>query len=242
MARARPVCLPAEAMSHLLFSPDPPLETLDPFRGYQRIYSFHGDAQFVSNVGSASPTLYRDPRPGHYVVDHLAEVLESDGIPIVIRAPVIDIDGAPGDTTAVYFHPGGGTGRKRWPLHNYAPLIAALKSRFPDIRAVLLLGEAEADIPGAFKSCFDQVLESPPLESLPALLSGRPYLGMDSGITHLAAASGATVLALFGPTDPLIWAQPRPNCTFLAASDISSLDMREVLARMSSLIRHGTTS
>ncbi len=242
MSRGRPVCLPAEAMSHLLFSTDPPSETLDPFRGYERIYSFHGDAQFVSNIGSASPTRYRDPKPGRYVVDHLAEVLEADGIGIVTRTPVVEIDGTPGRTTAVYFHPGGGTGRKRWPLHNYAPLIAALKSRFPEIRTVLLLGEAEADIPGELSSCFDQLLESPPLESLPALLAGRPYLGMDSGITHLAAASGASVLALFGPTDPLIWAQPRPNYTFLAASDLSSLDLREVLARMSSLIHHGTTS
>jgi ADP-heptose:LPS heptosyltransferase len=31
------------------------------------------------------------------------------------------------------------------------------------------------------------------------------YVGNDSGITHLAAAVGTPVLALFGPTDPKIW-------------------------------------
>jgi ADP-heptose:LPS heptosyltransferase len=32
------------------------------------------------------------------------------------------------------------------------------------------------------------------------------YVGNDSGITHLAAAVGTPVLALFGPTDPAVWA------------------------------------
>jgi ADP-heptose:LPS heptosyltransferase len=32
------------------------------------------------------------------------------------------------------------------------------------------------------------------------------FVGNDSGITHLAAAVGTPVLALFGPTDPAVWA------------------------------------
>ena len=32
------------------------------------------------------------------------------------------------------------------------------------------------------------------------------FVGNNSGITHLAAAVGTTVVALFGPTDPLVWA------------------------------------
>jgi ADP-heptose:LPS heptosyltransferase len=37
------------------------------------------------------------------------------------------------------------------------------------------------------------------------------YLGNDSGITHLAAAVGTPTLALFGPTDPQVWAPRGPN-------------------------------
>jgi ADP-heptose:LPS heptosyltransferase len=32
------------------------------------------------------------------------------------------------------------------------------------------------------------------------------FIGNDSGITHLAAAVGAPTLAVFGPTDPALWA------------------------------------
>lgn len=32
------------------------------------------------------------------------------------------------------------------------------------------------------------------------------YIGNDSGITHLAAATGCKVLAIFGATDPRVWA------------------------------------
>ncbi|MCB1102996.1 MAG: hypothetical protein KDL10_11560, partial [Kiritimatiellae bacterium] len=35
--------------------------------------------------------------------------------------------------------------------------------------------------------------------------AGR-YIGNDSGITHLAAACGVPTLAIFGPTDPAVWA------------------------------------
>lgn len=38
------------------------------------------------------------------------------------------------------------------------------------------------------------------------ITSAEVYIGPDTGITHLAAATGTNVIALFGPTDPKIWA------------------------------------
>ena len=43
------------------------------------------------------------------------------------------------------------------------------------------------------------------------LARARLYVGNDSGITHLAAAVGTPVLALFGPSDPAVWAPRGPN-------------------------------
>jgi ADP-heptose:LPS heptosyltransferase len=51
-----------------------------------------------------------------------------------------------------------------------------------------------------------------PLDELAAILKQCSlYVGNDSGITHLAAAVGTPVVALFGPTDPGVWG-PRGKC------------------------------
>lgn len=184
---------------------------------------------------------YRDPRPERYIVQHLATILEPDEVPLTAEAPTLVPAGTPSDPRSVFFHPGGGTGRKRWPIANYAPLIDALRAAFPAARPVLVVGEAEEDIAPSLRPLFAETLESPPLSGLPALLADRPYLGMDSGITHLAAASGARVLALFGPTDPAVWAQRRQNYEVFLTKDLAALDTRQVFARMSSLIRHEAT-
>jgi ADP-heptose:LPS heptosyltransferase len=51
-----------------------------------------------------------------------------------------------------------------------------------------------------------------PLGELAALLARcAGYVGGDSGITHLAAAVGTPVVAVFGPTDPRRWAPRGPR-------------------------------
>src|SRR6201999_120304 len=35
--------------------------------------------------------------------------------------------------------------------------------------------------------------------------AARPYVGPDTAITHLAAATGVPTVALYGPTDPRLW-------------------------------------
>jgi ADP-heptose:LPS heptosyltransferase len=47
------------------------------------------------------------------------------------------------------------------------------------------------------------------LELAEWMAGARLYIGNDSGITHLAAAVGTPVIAIFGPSDPRIWAPPR---------------------------------
>lgn len=40
-------------------------------------------------------------------------------------------------------------------------------------------------------------------------------MGNDSGITHMAALTGCPTLALFGPTDPVVWAPLGPMARWL---------------------------
>ena len=55
-----------------------------------------------------------------------------------------------------------------------------------------------------------------PWPELAALIAGaQVYVGPDTSVTHLAAATGTPTIALYGPTDPRLWgpwpvARPRP--------------------------------
>ena len=52
-------------------------------------------------------------------------------------------------------------------------------------------------------SRLDGKLDWPGLSAL--IAAARVYIGPDTAITHLAAATGAPTVALYGPTDPRLW-------------------------------------
>jgi len=98
----------------------------------------------------------------------------------------------------IAIHPFSGSPAKNWPVERYRELTKRLEKHWP-VRWVLEPGGAAPD----------GVSVLPPTENLfelaCRLASARLYIGNDSGITHLAAAAAAPVLALFGPTDPAVW-------------------------------------
>jgi heptosyltransferase-3 len=78
-----------------------------------------------------------------------------------------------------------------------------------------------------------------PLSILAAVLkSAALYLGHDSGITHLAAAASRDlpVIALFGPSDPKVWAPPRAGVHVLQGrpilSDLAVDDVHAMAAKL----------
>ncbi len=99
----------------------------------------------------------------------------------------------------VLIHPFSGSPKKDWPLDRFRDLARRLERRIA-VRWVVEPGGKQVE----------GVDLAPPtsdlLELAQRLAGARLYVGNDSGITHLAAAAGAPVLALFGPTDPAVWA------------------------------------
>jgi hypothetical protein len=107
----------------------------------------------------------------------------------------------------VILQAGAGAWAKVWPA---APRLAR-GLRAAGWPIVVTAGPADGD---ALARLLDEGAASPagvadawPLDRLAALLVlARAYVGHDSGPTHLAAAVGCPTLALFGPTDPAVWA------------------------------------
>lgn len=119
---------------------------------------------------------------------------------------------------SIALHPFSGNGAKNWPLAGFRELAQRLAGEGP----VIMLAGPEEDLPEARR--FDD------LGSLAVWLSGAAlYIGNDSGPTHLAAAVGTPTLALFGPTNPAIWAPRGPHVKVLQQEPISELSVDEVL-------------
>ncbi len=64
------------------------------------------------------------------------------------------------------------------------------------------------------------------------LARARVYIGNDSGITHLAAAVGTPVVAIFGPTDPAVWAPRGERVAVIAGGRLDEIEANQVLAEV----------
>jgi heptosyltransferase III len=95
---------------------------------------------------------------------------------------------------------------KRWTPDGWQKLARALRQRG---LATIVIG-AETDrayLDELWRDCdvtrLDGALTWPELSAL--IGAARVYIGPDTAVTHLSAATGTQTVALFGPTDPRIW-------------------------------------
>jgi len=67
------------------------------------------------------------------------------------------------------------------------------------------------------------------------IAGARGYLGNDSGITHLAAAVGAPVVAISGPTEPAVWG-PRGELVRVVHGALEDISVECVFDAVRSLL------
>ena len=121
--------------------------------------------------------------------------------------PRIAVPAAPVGDFAV-IHPFSGGPKKNWPLENFR----ALAARLP-LTVKWSAGPEEI---------LDDAVRFNDLYKLGCWLStARVYVGNDSGISHLAAAVGTPVVAIFTCTDPRVWA---PRGTHVIVLENPSLE------------------
>jgi hypothetical protein len=107
-------------------------------------------------------------------------------------------------TELAVIHPFASNTEKRWPMESFHELAAQLERSG---RVQWCRGPEEA---------LDHAYYLENLYELGMwLASASVYIGNDSGVSHLAAAVGTPVIAMFGPTDPQIWAPRGERVTIL---------------------------
>jgi heptosyltransferase III len=143
---------------------------------------------------------------------------EPEPFHLALDAPDDPQVGLPSDRPLLTVAPGSGHPKKNWPLSHYFELTRTLAWEYR-LHPVWLAGPAEAAwlpyVRGLAEAQGHTLLANLSLRSVARVLArSHLHIGGDSGITHLAAAAGARrVLALFGPTDPLVWAPFGDNVT-----------------------------
>lgn len=125
-----------------------------------------------------------------------------------------------GPRPPIALHPGSGSARKNWPLPRWQSLAEHLLAHGESL--IIVGGESDDAQIEELRSQLPRegvrFAQKLPLPVLGAILAGcRVFVGHDSGISHLAAATGAPCLLLFGPTDPTVWAPANPGVRVLAS-------------------------
>jgi len=134
-------------------------------------------------------------------------LLEIPAIPEVV-CPTGYGDIMPGQPPYAVIHAGPMFKYKRWTREGWRELARLLAGRGLELFATGGAQPAERSYLDAVWSGIDirRVDGRLAWNALTALLNrARIYIGPDTSVTHLAAASGCPTIALYGPTDPRRW-------------------------------------
>ncbi len=196
------------------------------------------EAHFIAADLSSRVPLSR------FFFDRTRAILDREGLAEIhfddcAKLPIPD--SRPISQTAPKFaviHPGSGSEFKRWPLHRFLEIVRRLSER--GFSGLIVTGEAEAKLrPELQRTVLSggwKWIDRLPLPELASWLAGASiYLGNDSGVTHLAAACGTAVVALFLREFESLW-RPYGRTCVLSASAISEIPPALVWEAISGLI------
>ncbi len=222
---------------------------------YGRVFVFtlREGSDLVQNIGRMVPdtrVIITVPPAGDRT--HVAEfrllqlpvALRHDGpfrlsVPPDIRRQareVLERAGLDGQGRLIVLHPGSGGKDKCWPVERYFALadqLAAASGAF-----ILFLSGTAEELPVReriegfvrARTCMAHVADADLTVVAGLLAQGELFVGNDSGISHLAAAIGAPVIALFGPTDPARWRPRGDTVRVVAAGTMEGISVEAVLA------------
>ncbi|MBV9760817.1 MAG: glycosyltransferase family 9 protein [Acidobacteriaceae bacterium] len=195
-------------------------------QGFDSIVSWYGAnrpefREAIASLGIACE--FHQALPGADYRGHAVDFFARQVGTAIGQQPRIALEPWPARDSVV-MHPFSGSGKKNWPQARYRELAARLDC------AVEWTAGPEDEWPDAKR--FDN------LKELAGWIAGaRLFIGNDSGIAHLAAATGIPTLVLFGPSSPQVWRPQGRQVTTLAASSLDQLSVDTVLAAVNRLLR-----
>jgi heptosyltransferase-3 len=133
--------------------------------------------------------------------------------------------------------PGSGSERKNWPEAKWAELLQQLICT-TTLKLLLVGGEAEKERLARLKPGLPvdriEVAEDLPLTELARRLGNcAAFIGHDSGITHLAAAVGISLLVLWGDSVEAIWRPQGKNVLILKSPrGLQAISVRRVMEHL----------
>ncbi len=229
-----------------------PSEARDFFGAFERIFSFFasGDPRYRRALEQCAPGRatflpFRPEGEGHIAAGYLRALgIEDDTPEFRLMSAAADLErsrqaldavGIGPDANFIAIFPGSGSPLKNWPVANYRELVALL---LPAIQVAIVLGPAEETGDFAFRGV-------PILRNLElAVVAGvarlaAAFVGNDSGVSHLAAATRTPGVVIFGPTSPHRW-RPLGEVAAVARSDLTAITAAEVHASLRALLKlHG---
>ena len=173
-------------------------------------------------------------------VEQLAQPLAVLGIALIDPVPRLTASLPTRSMNRLAIHPGSGSRSKNWPLGHWAELLGELVPAFAEV--LLISGEADTAISEAVRPLIPatklRLCANRSLWDLVSELSQATlFIGHDSGVTHVAAATGVATVALFGPTDPTIWAPNGDHVIVITSPDrtMAGLSVETVLGKVAAI-------
>jgi heptosyltransferase-2 len=194
------------------------------------------------------------PRATHQLRDYdallLSRGIEPDGDPPRLPVPPAAarragaaLEAADVTTPPVFLAPASASlPAKRWPAEGWAGIARRFAS--VGIASALVVGPGELDIAADITrrpACDVPVLgaDLDPVELAALLSRGRAVIANDSGPMHLAAAVGAPVVGLFGPTDPARTGPVGEKTRVVKRASMSEIGVEEVFETVKDLLEAG---
>lgn len=203
---------------------DPPPRLIERLESFDSIVSWYGASrpEFRKAVaGMKLPFQFFPALPRDSAVD--AVDFYNAQVGCTGRVPVLPMQNAlpSGDPPHAVIHPFASSPLKRWPLE-----------KFREVARRLEMPVSWCAGPG--EELADAVRIDNLYELARWLARARVYIGNDSGISHLAAAVGTPTIALFGPTNPAVWAPRRSRVLF----PMDAIEPGDVVIAVRALLEH----